>query len=303
MSLSPGASTEEVTSHQRLARACSLLEQWIARVVDAAKVAAFHERLAAIADASDENALVKALGLAPRLLGKSDVPLVPDDREQANAVRPGWDPTGLSADQAARIAFLLASYRGDPEAFARSIDRLCQMADVGELIAIYRGFAIFPAPERLRPRAGEGVRSAIRPVFEAIAHRNPYPRDFFDDAAWNHMVLKALFIESRLAPIQGLDARANADLAIMLRDYAHERWAAGRPVSPELWRCVGPFARGQALVDLEHALTTGDGPQRAAAALALSASPDPAARSLLAAWPDLGQAIAEGRVTWDRLAI
>jgi hypothetical protein len=74
-------------------------------------------------------------------------------------------------------------------------------------------------------------------------------------------------------------------------------------VSAELWRCVGPFASGEALADLERALTTGDGPQRAAAALALSASPDPAARSLLAACPDLDTAIAEGRVTWDRLTI
>jgi hypothetical protein len=277
------------------------LEQWIALSLDAAKVAIFQERLAAITGTPGEKVLVKALGLAPRLLGKSDLPLVAGDREHADAIRPGWDPTGLSVDQAARIAFLLASYRGDDDAFARLVDRLCLTADVGELIAIYRGFAVFPAAKQLRARAGEGVRSAMRPVFEAIAHRNPYPKDFFDEAAWNHMVLKALFIGSTLAPIQGLDARANEDLAIMLRDYAHERWAAGRPVSPELWRCVGPFARGEALADLERVLTTGEGPERAAAALALSASPDPAARSLLAAWPELNQAIGEGRITWDRL--
>jgi hypothetical protein len=302
MSSSPGT-TPPLMTEERVARASSLLAQWVARVVDAAQLAAFRERLTAMAGATDEKVLVKALGLAPRLLGKVDIPLVAGDREHADAIRPGWDPTGLSVDQAARIAFLLTSYRGDPEGFAPRIDRLCQMADVGELIAIYRGFAIFPAAERLRARAGEGVRSAIRPVFEAIAHRNPYPKDFFDEAAWNHMVLKALFIDSSLAPIQGLDARANAELAIMLRDYAHERWAAGRPVSPELWRCVGPFARGEAIADLERALTTGDGPQRAAAALALSASPDPAARSLLATRPDLDQAIAERRVTWNRLTL
>ena len=40
----------------------------------------------------------------------------------------------------------------------------------------------------------------------------------------------------------------------MLRDYAHERWAAGRPVAPELWRCVGPFAEGAALDDLARVL-------------------------------------------------
>jgi hypothetical protein len=287
----------------KVAAAGSLLERWIARAVDASKLAAFRERLAAIAASADEKVLVKALGLTPRHLGKADLPLIPRDREQAHAIRPGWDPTGLSVDQAARIAFLLASYRGQPAAFARRVDRLCQTADVGELIAIYRGFAIFPAAEQLRARAGEGVRSAMRPVFEAIAHRNPYPRDFFDEAAWNQMVLKALFIGSTLAPIQGLDARANEDLSIMLRDYAHERWAADRPVSSELWRCVGPFARGQAVADLEQVLRAGVEPERSAAALALSASPDPAARSLLAAWPELCRAVAEGHISWDRLTM
>jgi hypothetical protein len=299
----PSGAASAMMSDDRVPRARSLLEQWIARAVDAAKFAAFRERLGAIADSTDEKVLVKALGLAPRLLGKSDLPIVPRDRELAEALRPGWDPTGLSVDQAARIAFLLASYRGEPAAFARRVDRLCDTADVGELIAIYRAFAIFPAAEQLMARAGEGVRSAMCPVFEAIAHRNPYPKDFFDEAAWNQMVLKALFIGSTLAPIQGLDDRANEDLSIMLRDYAHERWAAGRPVSPELWRCVGPYARGQALTDLERVLTTGDTSERAAAALALSASPDPAARSLLAAWPELGQALREGRLTWDRLTM
>jgi hypothetical protein len=96
------------------------------------------------------------------------------------------------------------------------------------------------------------VRSAVKPVFEAVAHRSPYPSEFLDEPAWNQMVLKALFIGSELAPLQGLDERANPELAEVLLDYAHERWAAGRPVSPELWRCVGPFAQERALEDLER---------------------------------------------------
>ena len=48
------------------------------------------------------------------------------------------------------------------------------------------------------------MRSAVKPVFEAIAHRNPYPAEMFEEGAWNQMVLKALFIGSSLAPIRGL---------------------------------------------------------------------------------------------------
>ncbi len=53
----------------------------------------------------------------------------------------------------------------------------------------------------------------MRAVFEAIAHRNPYPKAHFDIHRCNRMVLKALFIRRPLAPIQGLDQRANPELA------------------------------------------------------------------------------------------
>jgi hypothetical protein len=147
---------------------------------------------------------------------------------------------------------------------------------------------------------GEGLRSNLKPVFEVIAHYNPFPRDHFDENRWNHMVLKALFIGSRLAAIIGLDERANAELARILREYAHERWSAGRGVSPELWRCVGPFARDdEALADLERALSAG-GASADAAALALSVSPHPAARDLLSRLPQ-AEAIAAGRLDWNTL--
>ena len=52
------------------------------------------------------------------------------------------------------------------------------------------------------------------------------------------MVLKALFIGRPLHLIQGLDLRANRDLAKMLINYAHERQSANRPVPAELWQLV-----------------------------------------------------------------
>ncbi len=141
----------------------------------------------------------------------------------------------------------------------------------------------------------------MRAVFEAVAHRSPYPRERFAENRWNHMVLKALFVGSRLHPIQGLDERANPPLARMLCDYAHERWAAGRPVAPELWRCVGPHADAEALADLQRVLATGDTTERKAAALALAACPDARAKELLAAAPELAQAVADRSLTWDNL--
>jgi hypothetical protein len=88
----------------------------------------------------------------------------------------------------------------------------------------------------------------------------------------------------------------------MLCDYAHERWAAGRPISPELWRCVGPHARGEMLNDLRRVLEKGTGPERTAAALALASSPDPDANALLRMYPELSSAVSGKKVSWQTLA-
>jgi hypothetical protein len=142
----------------------------------------------------------------------------------------------------------------------------------------------------------------MRAVFEAIAHRSPFPKEQFSEDRWNHMVLKALFIGSTLAPIQGLDERANPTLARILRDYAHERWAAGRPVTPELWRCLGPFAEGEMVDDLARLAGSEDGDERRAAALALAASPDDRAPQLLQRLPVEAMMVKTGGLSWDKFS-
>ncbi len=143
----------------------------------------------------------------------------------------------------------------------------------------------------------------MRAIFEAIAHDNPYPKEYFDENRWNHMVLKALFVESSLYPIQGLDQRANPELARILRDYAHERWAASRPVTPELWRCIGPFAEGEVLSDIDRLISSSNALERQAAALALNASSSEQAKIRLSSMSTEFAAIADGRLTWDHVGL
>jgi hypothetical protein len=256
------------------------------------------EGLNRLAAGAPERELHIFLGLAPRRLGKADLALTQADLAAAEEARPGWNPAGWSIDGAARVLALLVYRRSRP--FAEVFKDLRRTADAAELVALYRGLPLYPEAESLDFEVGEGLRSNIRAVFEAIAHGNPYPRERFDEHRWNHMVLKALFVGSRLAPIQGLDERANPELARILHEYAHERWAAGRPVTPELWRCVGPFATGEMpLADLARALGEGGAAARAAA-LALVASPAPGARDLLAGRAEAA-AIAEGALTWNTL--
>ncbi len=275
-----------------------LLRSWVLRQAGD-QAGWFAGRLEVLGAGVAERELHIVLGLAPRRLGKADLALTAADQAAAEAAHPGWRPQGWSVDGAARVAALLA-YRGR-RPFAETFKDLRRTSDVAEMIALYRGLPLYPEPERLDFEVGEGLRSNIVAVFEAIAHDNPYPRDRFDEHRWNHMVLKALFVDSRLAPIVGLDERANPELARILRDFAHERWAAGRQVPAELWRCVGPFAgEDAALDDLGRALAGGPA-ERAAAALALSASPAAGAAAILAAAPGLARAVADGALSWDAL--
>jgi hypothetical protein len=108
---------------------------------------------------------------------------------------------------------------------------------------------------RIRPRhrlrAAEGVRTNMRVVFEAVAHHNPVSAEQLPEDAWNQMVLKALFVGSTLSPDRRSGQPGQCHPGAHAGDYAHERWSAGRQVSPELWRCVGPFASGALLADLD----------------------------------------------------
>lgn len=280
-----------------------LILTWLERQLPETSGQWLKDQIETLKTDSSDRTLHLALGLAPRKLGKDDLALGPEDLEAAQAARTGWDPSGWSVDQAARILLLL-SVGGRDGGFSDLFASLCQTADVAEAISLYSGLPLYPQRQNLEDQAAEGLRTNMRAIFEAVAHNSPYPREQFDENRWNHMVLKALFINSRLAPIQGLDERANRELARILRDYAHERWAAGRTVTPELWRCVGPFAdTPEAVADLRRVSESPLEIDQQAAALALSASPSAEAKSILDEMDnDLIEAVKSGRVNWDTVA-
>lgn len=276
-----------------------LLRGWLGRSAPADAVEWLDGVTAEVAAGAPERFFFTRFSLAQRRFGKGDLPLEPADFVDARVAREGWDPTGLTCDQAARACIALALPSADPDRWLATLDKAFDSADVGEAVALYRALPLLPHPDRLVRRCAEGVRSNMRAVFEAVALRSPYPAERLDDGAWNQMVLKALFIGSELARIRRLDERANERLARMLADYAHERWAAGRPVSPELWRCVGAHADDEAMNDLARVLSQGDEAERRAAALALCAAGSPRALELLESVPDLLAQMDDDELTWD----
>lgn len=280
-----------------------LLYSWLDGRLNTAGLTWLDQKRKQIASGANVRVFFTAFSAVPRYTGKNDLQLTPEDLEAASTARKNWCPTHWSVDQAARTLLLLSLPQDDPEKFIQTLDQVFSAADMGELVALYQALPLLPYPEQLRKRAAEGVRNNITAVFNAVALRNPYPAEYLDNQAWNQIVLKALFVGSPLHLIQGLDERANPQLAQMLIDYAHERWAAGRLVSPELWRPVGKFANAAMLPDLERAFADSDPVQQAAAALACADCPLPEAQALLASQPELQGQIKAGNLTWNTLRI
>lgn len=251
-----------------------------------------------VAASNSDRDLHVALGLIPRKLGRIDLNLNSFELSAAEQQIPGWRPVNWTVDIAARVLVLCHLTDRGKESFGELIVDLCRTADLAESIAIYSGLPLYPYSKALDQQVSEGLRSNIKAVFEAIAHNNPYPANYFDKNRWNHMVLKALFVESWLSPIAGLDDKANHELAIKLCDYAHERWAAAREISYELWRCVGPFATNEMIQDLEKVVVSGKIIEKHAALLALSQNNSPRAQRIVENYPAIHHKIDNGELSW-----
>jgi hypothetical protein len=198
-------------------------------------------------------------------------PLAPNADERAEAERAlgGWNPERWSTLEALRVALVLSHPGVAGEGVVRALREAFKYADVGETCALYKSLAHLPAPERFVWQAGEGARSSMRVVFESACCDTPYPAKCFDDTAWRQAVIKCMFIEAPMWRVWGLDTRLDAELARMALDLVEERRSAGRPISPELWMCLGAHAGPRGLAHIEHELREGAPRGRAGAGLAL----------------------------------
>lgn len=280
-------------------RAIALLQNWLAEQISADAQSWLQSKSELIAQGANKRVFFTTFSSVPRYTGKNDLKIPPEDFATIEEIRPGWSPGHWSVDQAARTILVLSVPQDNPEQYLSTLEQVFQAADVGELVALYQALPLLPYSEQFRKRAAEGIRSNMTAVFDAVALKNPYPAQYFDNTAWNQLVLKALFVGSPLAPIVGLDSRTNPQLTRMLIDYAHERWAAGRTVSPELWRAVGKIDNSANITDLERVLAISATEQQAAAALACASSPLPEAKALLNNYPDLQAAVESRRLTWS----
>jgi len=209
------------------------------------------EKILQISQGATPRVFFTAFSAVPRYTHKHDLELT---TAELNAAEDLWFTHHWSIDQVARTLLVLSLPQDTIETYLQVLEQVFNAADMGELVALYQALPLLPYPERHRQRAAEGLRSNVNAVFNAIAMRNPYPAAYFDEPAWNQMVLKALFVGSPLHLIHDLSRRANPELARMAIDYAQERCSASRTVSPELWQLVEPFTDAAVLTELKSAI-------------------------------------------------
>jgi hypothetical protein len=189
----------------------------------------------------------------------------------------------------------------DKNSYLAKTGSLFSGASMNELVALYSALPVLAYPLDWKMRCAEGIRSNIGTVLEAIMYENAYPFHFLDEANFNQMVLKAFFTEKNIDRIIGIDQRANGELAGILFDYAHERWAAGRTVNPQLWRLTGKYINNANFPDLQRLWNTGSETEKKAALLACSQSEYGPARLLWENSGDMKKGIAERSINWHNL--
>lgn len=244
-----------------------------------------------------------AFASLPRKTGKNVIEINESELTEIQKTRKGLTIQHWSIDQLARVYLLMALDAADQTAYVQRIKNLFHGAEMNELVALYSALPVMAYPDAWKKRCAEGIRSNIGTVLESIICNNSYPSENLDEAAWNQLVLKAFFTEKPIEQIIGLDQRANQSLANTLSDYAHERWAAGRQVHPQLWRCVSRFLTEKIFPDIERIALSTNTIERKAAAWVCAESDFPPAKALLKNSKELTSYVQDEGINWDTLSL
>lgn len=279
----------------------SKLADYIERHVEAGVWAWLAEKASLIRKNESVQIFMVAFATVTRKTGKRLVALTETETEEIQHVRSHFTIQHWEIDRLCRVWLLMHLDTADKDKYVRTIENLFPSAEMSEQVALYSALPVLAYPELWRGRCAEGIRSNIADVLTAIMCNNPYPSENLDEPAWNQLVLKAIFTEKPIHQIVNLDERANQNLANTLSDYAHERWAAHRPVHPLLWRCVGKFINEAIFPDIIRISSSDLEPEREAAVLACMQSGYTPAHELVKTNPVL-TAIAKSGVTWMDVA-
>lgn len=207
-------------------------------------------------------ALQTAFVATPRFVSKTTI----NSTETINYV----NINDWTLDRLVRVYLLTTLDSSDKVIYTKTLDTLFETAENNESVALISALPFFAYPNYWLLRATDAVRSNIGLVFDAIAFQNPFPMQHFSELAWNQLVLKCIFNDKPIHCIQGLNERANQELANSISNLAHERWAAGRTIPAQAWRLVSKFMNEAIFEDICTLFVSQNSNDNIAAALVCS---------------------------------
>jgi hypothetical protein len=144
---------------------------------------------------------------------------------------------GWTVDDAVRVSLLSAL---STRALVSEVNELYRYGDAAEKRAVLRGLSEVPIGADGLPLVRDALRTNdTRLVAAALG---AYGAEHLDASGYRHGVLKCVFMGIPLADISGLADRADPELTRMLRSFAEERLAAGRPVPADVGLLVPEFS-------------------------------------------------------------
>lgn len=164
-------------------------------------------------------------------------------RSDATAIRTVFPAVGRKVgrgetEDAAR-AGLLTSLPLTGDALVDEVAALYRFGDAAEKRGVLRALHLLDIGDGGLPIVQDALRTNdTRLVAAALG---PYGAERLDASAYRQGVLKCVFVGVPLAEIDGLERRADAELARMLADFATERLAAGRDVPGDVWLVLDRF--------------------------------------------------------------
>ncbi len=154
------------------------------------------------------------------------------------------DPDGYRfglLDDLARTAMLAAlpNHRAD---VVTIVSDLYRYGDANEKRGVLRGAHVLDANlvgDSLLPLVDDALRTNDARIIAAAVQR--YGATRLNGEAFRHAVVKCVFVGIPLDCVVGLTERTDAELARMLVDLAHERFAAGRAIPTDIPPLVAAF--------------------------------------------------------------
>jgi hypothetical protein len=198
------------------------------------------DKLASLANGGGAGELSSAFAQAARRLGREPLQTAAGDTLEGPL-----DPvplSGLTADNAGRIALLMGIAEAGPEALADVVESSYRDGDTREKIAVVRGLSLLPDQTRFTWIALDAGRTNESDLFRAVACDNPFAARHYPELEFNKLVMKAAFVKAPVDRILGLERRVNSELARMGMEHIDEQESAGRSFVAELWLAIAPHA-------------------------------------------------------------